>query len=133
MLKEAVSRKIGSLIPEARRGFSRIKLADRYLTALRRFLDNILTYRKGKWLVGRKCLYNTFFRCFYKDRYETLKSIYILSTSDTRKKYLIERRLSIIRRKYYRRNTEPIRLTVIDYLLNTGRLITAGKILGRIR
>ena len=133
VLKEAASGKIGSLIPEARRGFSGIKLADRCLTAPRRFLDDILAYRKGKWLAGRKCLCNTFFRRFHEDRCETLKGICTLSTSDTRKKHLMERRLSITRRKHHGRNTEPVRLTVVDYLLNTGRLIAAGKVLGRIR
>ena len=74
-----------------------------------------------------------FFRRFYEDRYETLKGIYTLSTSDTRKKRLIERRLSIARRKYHGRDTDPIRLTVVDYLLNTGRFTAAREILARIR
>jgi len=133
VLKEAASGKMGSLIPEARRGFSGMKLADRCLTAPRRFLDDILAYRKGKWLASRRCLCNAFFRRFHEDRCETLKGICTLSTSDARKKRLMERRLSIARRKHHGRDTDPVRLTVVDYLLNTGRFTAAGEILARIR
>jgi hypothetical protein len=67
LYREAAALVTSSRILRSRRRVYSLGLVNRCVIAPLRYVTNILIYRKGKFLAGRKCLYSNTFYPSYKE------------------------------------------------------------------
>lgn len=133
LAREAATLMTASRIQRSRRGILGLRFADRCVGAPRRYVNDIIAYRKGKFLAGRKCLCGGYFRPGHEESCAALEGKQTLRRKELKESLLMEKRLS----KLYWTNggdrSMRVRLGVVDYLLNKGRFDEVGVILQQVK
>jgi hypothetical protein len=97
LYREAAALVTSSRILRGRRRVHSLGLADRCVTAPLRYVTNILTYRKGKFLAGRKCLCGDTFYPSYEENCDRIAGKRRLDRREWKVKVEMEIHLSRLR------------------------------------